>query len=661
MKFSNLFSPINIGSLQLKNRIVSSPVTSNFAEKDGTVNKRLLSYFSKRAQGGVGLVIVEGAYICLEGKGYIGQIGISEDRFIPGLKELAATIKKQGAKASIQIQHCGRRSSSKITGLKPVAPSPIPYSEGADTPKEMTEEDIWLSIKQFAEAAGRAKEAGFDAVDIHAAHGYLPAAFLSLVANKRTDKWGGSLENRARYLQETIKSIKQTVGSDFPVSVKFSADEYLEGGITIQDTLQIIKLLEDAGADAFQVSAGAPGGKNLLVLEKPHTFMRTLPMGTAPGCLVDLAEEVKKNTSLPIVALGRISDPELADSIIEQKKADLVSLGRPLLADPFWPQKVEEGKIEDIKPCISCNEGCYSKVLKQEDITCAVNPEIGKEYLNLNKPAASPKTVVVVGGGPAGMEAALVASKRGHRVTLVEKNEQLGGQLNYAYVPPDRGEIKKLLDYYIVQLKKSAVKVLTNTALTMQLLEEIQPDEIIVATGSVPAVPGIVQGGSNVFTAHEVLANKPDSIGKKVLVAGGGLVGCETAEYLAEFCDQVILVEMMDEIAKDAAKEDKVFLELKLEKLGVSVYTSTKIVSVKGREVYLEDQNGQKSVEVDSLVVALGAKPNHLEIAGSCLSLDDKEIQVNDKKVKVHYAGDCKAPRKIIQAIAEGYEVAVNI
>ncbi|MCL6610223.1 MAG: FAD-dependent oxidoreductase [Peptococcaceae bacterium] len=660
MDASILFSPIKINLLELKSRVVCGPLTTNYAELDGRVNDRLLAYYRRRAAGGAGLVIVEGSFICQEGRGYIKQVGIHDDRMIPGLTKLARAIKEQGARASIQIQHCGRRTGSKLTGLPPLAPSAVPVYQGAEVPREMTEDDILTAIKQFAAAARRAREAGFDSVDVHSAHGYLPAAFLSPLANHRTDRWGGSFENRSRFLVEVVKAIKEEAGWDFPVSVKFSADEYLEGGITLTESQELAELLERNGVDFLQVSAGAPGGKNLADLNNPHTFMRTLPMGTSPGCLVYLANEIKKKVSIPVVAIGRLADPPLAERVIKEGRADLVSLARALLADPQWPVKVKEGRLSDIRPCISCNDGCYSRVLAQEEVTCTVNPEVGREFLELSRPAANIKSVVVAGGGPAGMEAALVAASRGHRVVLVEKEEQLGGQLNVAHVPPDRDDIKKLRDYLAEQMEKVGVRVITGTALSAGLLDSLLPDALIVATGSVPVVPRFAEKGTGVVTAHDVLRGGRIDLGRRVLVAGGGLVGCETADYLAERCDQVILVEMLDEIARDASAEERDFLKRKLTKKSVSVLTGAKIVRIEGNRVSVEQSGVELEFEVDSIVLAMGSS-SCLSVEGMNLSPEMIRISAGGREVSVYFAGDCERIGKIIDAVHRGFDVAVGI
>lgn len=660
MKSEYLFSPVKIGGLTLENRVVCGPLTTNYAGRDGSVNNRLLAYYQRRAAGGAGLVIVEGTFICREGKGYVNQIGIHDDLMSPGLKQLAGVIKKQGAKASVQIQHCGRRTGSKITGLPPLGPSAIPCYEGAETPREMTEEEIWNAIDQFAAASRRAREAGFDSIDIHAAHGYLPAAFFSSLANRRTDKWGGSFENRCRFLAEVVRSIKSAVGQDFPVSVKFSADEYLEGGITLQDSEQLARVLVENGVDFIQVSAGAPGWKNVSDLSNPHTFMRTLPMGTSPGCLVHLAEGIKKKVNVPVVAIGRLSNPVLAERVIRENRADMVSLTRAMLADPEWPNKARTGQVAKIRPCIGCNDGCYGRILRQEDVTCTVNPEAGREYLNLVRPAERPKKVVVAGGGPAGMEAAIIASSRGHEVTLVEKEDRLGGQLNVACVPPHRGEIEKLVKYLADRLNSVLARVITGVELNRELLEHLDPDALIVACGSVPVVPKMAEGGEVAVTAHEVLGKRLSFPGRKVLVAGGGLVGCETADYLADKCGALTVAEMLGDIAGEASVEEREFLRRKLAKAGVTVLTGARITGIDGGKVLIDSRGSEHVLEVDCIVLAFGSRPN-TQIEGLDLSAGKREVACGNKVVKVYYAGDCRQPRKIIDAVREGYDSAVEI
>ncbi|MBA1336154.1 MAG: 2,4-dienoyl-CoA reductase [NADPH] [Firmicutes bacterium] len=656
-----MLSPISIGKVEIKNRLVSSPTTANYASPDGIVTEQLLKFYDQKAASGVGLVIVEGSYISQEGKGYVYQIGIDRDETIAGLSSLADTIKKHGCKVFMQIQHCGRRSKIKLTGLQPIGASAVPYNSEADVPREMTNDEIEETIKKFAEAAKRAQSAGFDGIDIHSAHGYLPANFLSPLSNFRTDKWGGSIENRSRFLVEVVKAIKSAVGKDFPVTIKISVDEYQMNGLTLNDSAQLVKFLEDAGADGIQASAGAPGDNNLWSLDNPHTFMRTLPLGTSQGCLVYLAEELKKHTDLPVIALGRINTPELAEEIISNNKADLVALGRPLLADPQWVNKAAAGKEETIRPCIGCNQGCYTKILKQEKICCAVNAEIGlvdKELIDFTQ-TVDKKKILIVGGGVSGMECARLCSMKGHEVILLEKTDKLGGQINIASVPPDRGELVLLVKYLERELTQLKVDIRLNTELTMDLLEDAMPDILICATGAHPREMNQIDfKDMQVLYANDVLAGKKFDA-QHVLIVGAGLVGCETADYLAQKGLNVSLVEIMGDVALDALPEEREFLKKKFERFNVKVFTNSRISGVNGESVDIVTGDETYRVKANAAIISIGSQATLPEVLD--LSSRPAEIKSGNKEVKVFYIGDCVKPRRVIDAIHSAYDAAREI
>lgn len=660
MKYEKLFSSIDIGGMTLKNRVVAGPATMCYAEEDGRVNERLIEFYKKKAAGGAGLVILEGAFISPESRGYAGQIGIDSDVVVPGLAKLVAAMKDGGAKTSIQIQHCGRRAKSKLTGLQPLAPSAIPYVTGADMPRAMTEEDIHTVITQFADAAERAKRAGFDSLDIHSAHGYLPAAFMSPVANKRTDAWGGSIENRCRFAVEVICAMKRRIGEEFPITIKISADEFAKGGLNIDDTVQIVKLLEKAGVAAIQVSAGAPSDSNLVRFDQRVTFMRTMSMATEFGPLVYLAAEVKKHVRIPVIAVGRLNDPDLAERVLEEGKADIIGITRQLITDPDWPNKVRAGRLDEIRPCIACNEGCYNMILNGGQPCCACNPQSGREYLHEKGLAVRKKKVVVVGGGICGLEAALTASDEGHDVTLFEKSDRLGGQLRLAKIPPDRGEIGRILDYMVRQIGESMVDIRLSEEATLESIWMLEPDVILLATGSTPVIPASFQGNASCISAHEVLEKNLAFLGEAVLVVGGGLVGCEVADYLSQRGSKVTLVEMLPKIAGDACNEERTFFELKFEKYGVDVLTSTKVIGLEGKRATLATPDGTRSSDFDSVVFAVGSCASR-RLGTLDLKEFPKMLELNGRAVRFLYGGDCVSARKIQDAFREGYQMGLQV
>lgn len=575
-KFGKIFEPIQLRKMSLKNRLVASPVTTNFAGSTGEPTERLIHFYRERAKGGVGLVIVEGSFVHREGKGYVNQLGIDEDKLIPLLKKLTDAIHEGGAKASIQLHHVGRRTSSKITGSTPKAPSPIPCYPGGEIPEELTLDGIKRIVEAHVLAARRAKKAGFDSVDIHAAHGYLIPAFFSPLSNKRRDEYGGSLENRVRLAVEIIKGIREAVGDEFPITMKISGDEYVKGGLSIEEMKKIVPFLEKAGIDAIAVSAGTVTSEEIgLDIENPHRFVRTLPMGTREGCFSYLAGAMKEAVGIPVMAVGKINTPDVAEEILEKQQADLICLGRGLLADPSFPQKALEGRPEEIRVCIACNQGCFDRLFLQKDITCMINPVIGREKEFGIRKTRTPRNIWVVGGGPAGMEAARVARMRGNKVTLFNDQDELGGQLRIAGVPPDRGEFNRIIRYQKERLEKAGVTLRFNTSLMTEDILREKPDAVIFATGARPLgiqIEGV--SGKNVKEAWDVL-NGTKVTQKRVIVIGGGLVGCETAEFLAKKGKEVILIEVLGEIAPQALGDNRKFLLGKLNRLRVEIRANT--------------------------------------------------------------------------------------
>jgi 2,4-dienoyl-CoA reductase-like NADH-dependent reductase (Old Yellow Enzyme family)/thioredoxin reductase len=646
MRYPTVFQPCRIGSLALKNRLAMSQMTMNYATEDGMVTDKLIAYYMERAKGGVGLILVEGTYFTPEGKGYVRQIGLASQKHVEGLKRLTDAVHglENGTKIFLQIHHAGGRASSKVTGLQPVAPSALPAYPGAETPRALTSDQIAGLIQAHVEAAARAREAGFDGVDIHCAHGYLVPSFFSPMTNHRTDEYGGDLAGRTRFLLETIRGIRKRLGKEYPLTIKISGDEYIEGGLGISDMIAIARLAQDAGIDGLIVSAGTVGGKKIEDLNEAHKVMRTLPMMTRPGCLVPIAAEFKKALHIPVIAVGRINTIALAEEILSQGKADIAAIGRALLADPELPKKVEEGREEEIRPCIACNEGCYKRILEQLDIFCSVNPMLGKEADSAVPKADPAKRVVVVGAGPAGMEAACRARERGHDVTLIEKNAAVGGQLLLASVPPGRKDIERFTNYMEGCLNRNGVKVILNEEVSPSVIRRLQPDAVIIATGAQPctlAVPELpaAQGA----TGWDVLSGKPMGSGP-YLVVGAGLVGCETADLLSDRGEKVTLVEILPEIASDADKDTKAYFDIRFQNKGVKVYTGANLVRMEDRLAIVRNGDEEIRIETGTVVFSVGAKSDDL--------LYEQLISMGVEAIK---AGDCVKPRKIMDSVEEGF------
>ncbi len=646
---SRLWEPFRIGQMELRNRIVMPPMGTNYAGEEGYVTERLKSYYEARARGGAGLIIIENTNIHPAGRTVSNHLEISDDKFIAGLSELVDRIHQHGAKAAIQIGHGGRRASSRVTGVQPVAPSAIsgmhpmayPASRRAtEVPRVLTIEEIADIITVFTKAAERAKKAGFDGVEIHGAHGYLLSQFLSRSSNKRNDIYGGNQKNRARFLCEVIASAREALGNDFPVWCRINGKEFgVEEGTTLEEAQETARLAQEAGAMAIHLTAFGPMRPEFLTTP---TFV--------PAVLADLAEGLKKAVTIPVIAVGRIT-PEAGEKMLEEGKADLISIGKGLIADPDLPNKIAAGNLEDIRPCIiciNCLDDTYS--LDVKGIRCQVNAAMGWEGELPVTPAGRRKKVLVVGGGPAGMEAARVAALRGHRVTIWEARSQLGGQLNKASVPPHKDRIGTLVEYFQIQLKKLDVRVELNKKATAAEIEKFAPEALVLATGAEPVVPKI-PGLDSVHTvqAVDVLEGK-EQVGNRIVVIGGGLVGCETAEFLVEKGKSVTVVEILPELATAVGPSLRTSLLDRLKEKGVALLTSVRCEEVTpGGMVIATEEGERKTIGFDSIVLAVGACPN---------SKLGEEIK--DKLPEIYQVGDCVEPRKIRDATGEGYRAGLQ-
>jgi len=646
-----LFTPIRIGSMEVKNRIVMAPMTTNWAPDDGTISQKMIDYWEERAKGGVGLIIFEAVTIDAAFPYIIRTVGLWDDNLIPSFKRFVDAMHAHGAKVAPQISHPGPESFSWLKGVQPVGPSPVVCKTHGQVCRELTLEEIKTIVGQYGEAARRAREAGCDAMELHAAHSYMLAgSFLSPLRNKRTDAYGGTIDGRLRFLREVMESIRAKAGPDFPVILRISGDEHLPGGRDILDSQYIAPKLVAAGVDAFHISGGVV----------PDVFWRILPcLGTPPGLNVPAAAAVKEAVDVPVMVVGRINDPQLAEDILVKGYADMVVMGRALLADPELPNKAREGSIEDIAPCTSCGQGCLRTQLTYEPMTCVINPAVGREKEMVITPAVKQKKVLVIGGGPGGLEAARVSALRGHKVMLWEKASKLGGQINLAAIPPMKQELSKWIIYLSTQVKKAQVKVELNKEATPELIEKEKPDVVIVATGGkplTPAIPGVE--GKKVVTANEVLEGKLAISRGKVLIIGGGMVGCEIADMLADTgynqttgSVPVTIVEMLADIGLDVIPQTRMLLLPRLREKGVEVITSATV-----RE-FLEDgviiiKDGQEETirGMDFIILACGTE-----------SVDELSAKLKDKVPEVYVIGDAKAPRKALEAIAEAAEIAREI
>lgn len=642
---AKLFEPASIGGIKLRNRIIMAPMGTFYATEDGLVTERMCRYYEERAKGGAALIVVEITAVAPEGKASPRELRVYGDGVLPGLRQLADSIHRHGARAAIQFHHAGRQRQERIPGGPPgppVAPSAVPCRLMKVMPRPLTTDEVEHLVEAFAEAARIAREAGFDAVQFHGAHGYLICQFLSPYTNKRTDKYGGSLEGRMRFALDIVALTKEKVGQDFPILFRLSADEYVPGGLTTVETSIIARRLQEAGVHCIDVSAGN--------YESGH--MSVQPGWLPRGCLVPLAVDIKRAVTIPVSVAGRINDPILANAILEEGKADFVSLGRPLLADPEFPKKAREGRIEDIRRCIACCLCMDTVVGREQPLICAVNAAVGKEAETEMRPAARSKRVVVVGGGPAGMEVARVAALRGHKVTLYEKGEALGGQLRLAAIPPGKHEIGTMISYLSRQLSKLGVEVKLGEDVTCEDVMKLKPDAVVLASGAWPTMPDI-EGAKlpHVALAWDVIQGKVQ-VGPRVVVVGGGRVGCETAELLAAAGKQVTLVRMTGRgrLAGDVGLLFRRQYLTKLRESPIAIEADSLVDKITPEGVIIRKDGQFRLVEADSVVLAPAPQ-----------SQNQLEERLKALVPEVHVIGDCAKPRGIADAIHEGFEVGCTL
>jgi 2,4-dienoyl-CoA reductase (NADPH2) len=651
-----LFEPIHIGKMEVKNRLVMAPMSVNLS-REGFVTQQMIRFYEERAKGGVGLITVEDGIVEVpRGNNVKEAVGIDSDDYIPLLAKLCEKFKAFGVKSLIQLSHGGRRAGRvyvstgylEVTrGMIPVAPSSIPHPvPGYVVPSELTVEQIEDIVNKFGLAAGRAIEAGFDAVGLHCAHMYLCGEFLSPWANKRLDKYGKDFDGRLRFVLEVVAKIRSVIGADYPIICRINGSEP-EGGNSIEDICRIAQRLEESGVDAIHVSTGF--GVPIKALD----FIPSVtPMRFREGCIVPLTEKVKKVVNIPVIAVNRIRDINFAERILQENKADLIAMGRPLLADPELPQKAKGGRFDDIRPCISCCECIRNVVEKDLPVVCAMNPVAGREGTLRVEPAKDPRKILVIGGGPAGFEVALSLVKRGHRVTLCEKENELGGQLLVAKQPPGKSELSKVVQYYEIQAKKYHVNVVLGKEVTVETLGEIKPDVVILATGSRPLtsyIPGRNQ--NNTVNAQDILRGKV-KVGGNIVIIGGGQVGAETAEYLAEKGKKVRVIEMMGAIATDMPNVSRLPLLASLENYGVEIITNAEAEEIKKEGVVVKKKGKKEIIPADTVVLALGSEPNRELLS---------KIKEKFPNLSIYIVGDTSKPGKIIDAIHSAFEVGLRI
>jgi len=658
----HLTTPVAIGSIQVKNRIVMAPMNTGFAGPDGEVTDKMIDYYEKRAKHGAGLIVVEATGVVPNVKNMACQPRLTDDAYIPGFVTLVERIKAYGVKTFLQIQHSGNEAAfGKLVSASDVGSRAV---GGVPTPLKVAE--IEELIEQFIRTAKRAQTAGFDGVEVHAAHGYLLNQFLSPFFNRRSDIYGGSIKNRARMIVSIIDGIKSRLGSNFVASVRYSAKEYIEGGLDVEESVQLASLFQEAGADCLHVASG---------IYDSGIFISG-PASVPQGMFVPTARLIKQAVDIPVIVVGRINDPLFAEKVLTDASADLIAFGRAFLADPKFPLKINEHRLDEIRKCIGCKY-CATRVGSNLDLRCAVNAATGREkYFPDSAFARNPKKVVVVGGGPAGSEAAISARKMGHEVVLSERTNRLGGQLNLAVKAPFK-EVHHLLNYQRNKIKALGIRVQFGEEAARALIEKMAPDVVIVATGAkAKEAPCPTVECNNLMSAWEALA-VPERVGAKVVIIGGGSVGCETAEYLAgmnveiayqgmidqgpeikytvlkkmepEMKREITIIELTNDIACEEEPDNRALLMIRLKESGIRIITLALPEEIKGDTVRYRDIPSLKTKEIkaDTFIISTGIE-----------SRQTLMTELADSDIRMIPVGDCTRPGSIKDAI---YKAALAV
>ncbi|MCJ7604397.1 MAG: FAD-dependent oxidoreductase [Desulfobulbaceae bacterium] len=637
MYFPNLFQEGKIGTCLLRNRLIMSLYPTKYSA-DSRVNKRMLEFYRERARGGVAMIVLDCP--CLDfPKAYKGpnELRFDNNDFADSIKDLLNAIHAEGAKAFMQLNYPKERIlDHEVPGAKQKGNVWV-----APLSKIMTSEDADNILDIMAKGSKRARELGYDGIEIQASYGDFISQLLSPLSNKRTDGYGGNLENRSRFLTRLIKAVKKEAGNDYPVTVKLVCDEFVNGGLTIEDTTKIAQVIAQAGGDAILATGGNKATKNMTI---PSHYLQ-------PGSLLHLAKAIKRVVNIPVIAVGKINTPGLADKVIREKNADFVAMTRALIADPYLPEKAKTGMEKDIRGCVYCLEDCADKGVRGIGRSCSVNPFSGQEYRFKIAPAPKKKKVVVVGGGPSGIQVSILASQRGHEVTLYEKDTSLGGLMRLASIAPFKGEMSEALRYLMHSLTKSGTKVMTGTDISSEEILSQNPDVVIIATGSrcyFPDIPGINQ--LSVFDVRAVY-ERPVDLGTDIVVIGGGETGCETADLLSEKSRNVTIVEMLDEPLKCMKDIPKQELLKRLKEKGVNIITSFKATAIEKGKVILEDKNGvKKDLKANSVVVSIGNIP-----ANSLFN------SLNGLVKEIYLVGDAKEPGNLGAALRSAAEIGLKI
>jgi 2,4-dienoyl-CoA reductase-like NADH-dependent reductase (Old Yellow Enzyme family) len=633
------FTPLVMPNLILKNRFFMAPMGTTFNIT------QFQDYLVARAKGDVGLITT--GIISVHPLGRAGaelELDLFHDVGIPALEPMIRAVQKAGAKIVAQLNHTGRYAQGKLLGFQPVAPSAVYSRYSGETPRELSTQEVDDLVLSFAAAALRARKAGFDGIEFCGSSGYLISQFLSPVTNLRKDKYGGeNIVQRAAFILSILRETRKLVGDDFNICVKYDGEDGIQGGKTIEEACRIAPLLVEAGADRLHIWAGW------------HESTRPmLPMWVPRGAFAYLSEAIKQVVSVPVSTVGRINDPFVAEDILASGKADLIGLGRTLLCDPDFVKKAREGRFEAIRRCTACCT-CFDSIMggikgkENSGLRCAINAELGHEGENLFKAAGKPKRILVIGGGPAGLEAARVSALRGHQVTLIEKDGELGGMLNLAIIPPHKEELKNIIDFYSYEMKSRNIDLRLGTSFSPAILDEIRPDAVIVASGAtalIPPIPGINQ--PHVKTALDVLKGNAE-LQQKIVIIGGGLIGMETAEYLSDQGKDVTVIEMLSSVAADVGPTTRWgFLSRIHGKFKIA--TQAKVVEITKTGLLIASEGEVKEVPAETVVLAVGLK-----------SRKETIDEIRKSGIDFYEIGCCREPGQVAGAISEAFSIACGL
>lgn len=643
MKLRKMLEPFKIGNLEVPNRFAVTAMVTNMCDEEGYSTEQYLKYHEAKAKGGYGLIITEDYAVNANAGGYARVARIYRDDMIPGHKKMVDAVHKYGTKIFCQIYHAGRQSNSGVNGgVQPQSASANACPWNREVTKEMSIEQIHSVVKDFGITAKNVKAAGFDGIEIHAGNGYLIAGFLSYTQNKRTDEYGGCFNNRIRILKEVYDEVRSNVGNDFPIMVRFSAEEHTYDGRTLSESKMIAKELEAWGVNAINCSNGIYGSYNLAqvsVAPQPHAWTSSN------------ARALKQIVDIPVMAVNSIDDPLMAEQLVEEGVCDFVGMSRCSLADPSMPNKAKEDRFDEIRPCVRCVQGCTGFVVQQIPIRCCLNPELGNEYKYTFHDVVEPKKVLIIGGGPGGMNAAIAAGRRGHQVTIWEKAYKLGGELLAAICPPGKGEFASYIVAMQTEISRMKnVEVVLNKEATAEAILDFGADKIILATGGIPSIPRIPGlFGDKVIPAREILLGRRQVEGK-ILVAGGGEVGIETAMYLADGeRGEITVIEMAHKMAEKTDQTRYIPMRRFLVDHEVKLMNDTKVIEVTDSHMIVEINGNRQELPYDAIVVSMGYRPNN--------GLIEKLGELGDRLIII---GDAKMCRNAMEAASEGFEAGYN-